>query len=153
MPASETHIEQPGVSRRDFCFSGLATLALANSPVTNATAANQDRLIPAPFRGIEIAGDLAQRAGQNYDRLESDIYRPPLVFDDLGSSKTWPGDWEGRTVLGLTLLSRSTHREARYLDDILRLYPQKMNSQGYFGPLLDLKAINEQQLSGHGSNW
>ena len=25
-----------------------------------------------------------------------------------------------------------------------------MNSDGYFGPLLDLKAINEQQLSGHG---
>jgi uncharacterized protein len=29
-------------------------------------------------------------------------------------------------------------------------YPEHLNSQGYFGPMLDLHAINEQQLSGHG---
>ena len=153
MAIGGTEIEQPGVSRRDFCFGGLAALALANNPALNAsaTAASDERFLPASFEGIEIAGDLAQRAGQNYDRLESDIYRPPLVFDNpVGSSNTWPGDWEGRAVLGLTLLSRSTHREARYLDDILRLYPRQMNRQGYFGPLLDPKAVDEQQLSGHG---
>jgi hypothetical protein len=57
---------------------------------------------------------------------------------------------EGRTVLALTLLARSTHREARYLNDILEQYPGRMNASGYFGPPLDLKAIDEQQLSGHG---
>jgi hypothetical protein len=140
-----------GVSRRDFCLSGLAALALADCPtiMVQAIAANDSRWVPAPFAAMEIAGDLAKRANQNYDRLESDIYQPPLVFESE-SAKTWPGDWEGRTVLGLTLLSRSTHREARYLDEILRLYPAKMNSQGYFGPLLDPKAVDEQQLSGHG---
>ena len=117
--------------------------------MAQATAAGESRLVPASFDGIEIAGDLAQRANLNYDRLESNIYQPPMVFESE-SAKSWPGDWEGRTVLGLTLLSRSTHREARYLDEILRLYPAKMNSQGYFGPLLDPKAVDEQQLSGHG---
>ena len=149
----EGEMEQHGVSRREFCLSGMAALALANCPVimAHANAASEQRLIPASFDGLEIAGDLAKRAGQNYDRLESDIYQPPLVFENpFGSSKTWPGDWEGRTVLGLTLLARSTHREARYLDDILRLYPGKMNSRGYFGPLLDPKAVDEQQLAGHG---
>jgi len=114
-----------------------------------AAAAGESRWTPASFDGIEIAGDLAQRANLNYDRLESNIYQPPRVFESE-SARSWPGDWEGRTVLGLTLLSRSTHREARYLDEILRLYPAKMNSQGYFGPLLDPKAVDEQQLSGHG---
>ena len=138
-----------GVSRRDFCLSGLAALALADCPAIRAQATAESPLAPAPFDGIEIAGDLAKRANQNYDRLESKIYQPPMVFESE-SAKTWAGDWEGRTVLGLTLLSRSTHREARYLDEILRLYPKRMNSQGYFGPLLDPKAVDEQQLSGHG---
>ena len=140
-----------GVSRRDFCLSGLPTLALANCPANAALGitGGKRRLAPASFDGIEIGGDLATRASQNYARLESDIYQPPMVFES-GSAKVWPGDWEGRTMLGLTLLSRSTHREARYLDEILRQYPSRMNSQGYFGPLLDPKAVDEQQLSGHG---
>jgi hypothetical protein len=29
-------------------------------------------------------------------------------------------------------------------------YPKQLNERGYFGPLLDVRAINEQQLSGHG---
>ena len=140
-----------GVSRRDFCLSGLATLAFADCSeiMAQAITSSERRLVPESFDRIEVAGDLAQRASQNYDRLESDIYQPPLVFES-GSVKVWPGDWEGRTVLGLTLLSRSTHREARYLDEILRLYPAKMNGQGYFGPPLDPEAVDEQQLSGHG---
>ena len=146
----EPEMEQHGVSRRDFCLSGLAALAFANCPAikAHATPISEEQLLPVSFDGIEIAGELAKRAGQNFDRLESDIYRPPLVFEGV-EVRTWPGDWEGRTLLGLTLLSRSTHREARYLDEILRLYPAKMNSQGYFGPLLDPKAVDEQQLSGH----
>jgi len=140
---------QQGISRREFCLSGLAALALADCPAIKAQAIAEARWAPVPFQGIEIAGDLAQRANQNYDRLESNIYQPPMVFESE-SAKSWAGDWEGRTVLGLTLLSRSTHREARYLDEILRLYPARMNSQGYFGPLLDPKAVDEQQLAGHG---
>ena len=29
-------------------------------------------------------------------------------------------------------------------------YPAQWNAQSYFGPVLDRRAINEQQLSGHG---
>ena len=72
--------------------------------MAQAITASESRWAPASFDGIEIAGELAQRANQNYDRLESDIYQPRLVFDSE-SAKTWAGDWEGRTVLGLTLLS------------------------------------------------
>jgi len=147
----ELELNPHGLSRRDFCVNGLAALALANCPPikANASAATEGLLRPVSFDGIEIAGDLAQRAGKNYDRLESDIYQPPRVFESM-AAESWPGDWEGRTVLGLTLLSRSTHREARYLDEILRQYPARMNAQGYFGSLLDPHAIDEQQMSGHG---
>ena len=140
-----------GVSRRDFCLSGLATLAFADCSeiMAQAITSSERRLVPESFDPIEVAGDLAQRASQNYDRLESDIDQPPLVFES-GSVGVSAGDWEGRTVLGLTLLSRSTHREARYLDEILRLYPAKMNGQGNIGLPLDPEAVDEQQLSGHG---
>jgi hypothetical protein len=146
---AETH--QAGISRRDFCLAQLPILALAKYlPIeANASVAGGKGLQAVSFDGIEISGDLARRANQNFDRLESDIYQPPRVFESE-SAKTWPGDWEGRTVLGLTLISRSTHREARHLEEILRLYPARMNSQGYFGPVLDPTAIDEQQLSGHG---
>jgi hypothetical protein len=94
------------------------------------------------FDAVEVAGDLAKRAGQDFDRLEAPYYAPPRVFESENARK-WPGDVEGRTVLALTLLARSTHRETRYLDAILEQYPGRMNSGGYFGPPLDLKAIDE----------
>ena len=73
---------------------------------------------PVAFDSVEVAGDLSKRAGQNFDRLEAPYYAPPRVFESENARK-WPGDVEGRTVLALTLLARSTHREARYLDAIL----------------------------------
>ena len=63
---------------------------------------------------------------------------------------TWPGDIAGWALLGFILLARSTRRDSLYLNEILRLYPEHLNVQGYFGPLLDPHAIDEQQLAGHG---
>jgi hypothetical protein len=51
---------------------------------------------------IKTRGDLAYRQLLNYSRLESENYRPDTVFS-FGTGG-WPGDWEGRTILGLGLL-------------------------------------------------
>ncbi len=77
------------------------------------------------------------------------MYQPDQVYRSR-SVKTWPGDWEGRAILGLTLLERSTGREARYLKQILAKLPAQTNEYGYFGARLDRKSINEQLLSGNG---
>jgi len=122
---------------------------LGAAPAATWAAAEKGVPQPLAFESIEVAGDLSKRAGQNFDRLEAPYYAPPRVFASENAQK-WPGDVEGRTVLALTLLARSTHREARYLDAILEQYPGRMNEEGYFGPRLNLKAIDEQQLSGHG---
>jgi len=122
---------------------------LGAAPAVTWAAAQKGVPQPVPFDSVEVAGDLSKRARQNFDRLEAPYYAPPRVFESENARK-WPGDVEGRTVLALTLLARSTHREARYLNDILEQYPGRMNASGYFGPPLDLKAIDEQQLSGHG---
>lgn len=100
------------------------------------------------YESIQMEGDLLIRAMKNYDRLESEIYHPENDFGENGN-EGWPGDKEGRIILGLTLQAQATHREPRYLKEIIDLIPKYVNERGYIGPVLD-GMLNEQQLSGHG---
>lgn len=102
---------------------------------------------PIPFKSILVHGDLLDRALKNFDRLEEPKYQIPEVFRE--SSYEWPGDTEGRTALALTLLSQATHRNARYLDKIISLFPQRMNPMGYFGNVQAEGIMDEQQFTGH----
>ncbi len=139
-----------GTSRRSFLGGSLlggSLAALGTGGWLRAGAAEQ--ILPIRFTDIEIGGDVAERARQNFDRLETEYFQPAQVFQ-REVKHDWPGDTPGRLVLGLALLSQATHREAQYLDETLRLYPAKMNEQGYFGHLHNNDAIDEQQFSGHG---
>lgn len=108
-------------------------------------------LQPVAYADISIDGELKTRALKNYDRLESDIYTPENVFPLKHNpvSQGWPGDYEGRIILGLTLEAQATHREPKYLEEIIAAIPKKVNEKGYLGPLMK-DSIWEQQLSGHG---
>jgi uncharacterized protein len=107
--------------------------------------------LPVEFSGITMQGELYTRAMKNFDRLESDIYQPRIIFNEKhpSASKDWPGDFEGRTILGLVLEAQATHREPLYLNEIIAMLPSKLNTKGYFGPVQG-DTLNEQQLSGHG---
>lgn len=87
------------------------------------------------------------RAVLNYGRLEGHWYRPEEVFS--ADQSGWPGDWEGRILLALSLLAQSTGRPPAYLDEILSLVPQHLNAKGYFGPVLPPGVHDEQQLAGN----
>ena len=67
------------------------------------------------FSEIEMKGELGFRSILNYTRLEGQWYRPDEVFQ--ADKHGWPGDWEGRVILALTLLAQSTHRTPVYLDE------------------------------------
>ncbi|MBO9633917.1 MAG: glycoside hydrolase family 127 protein [Chitinophagaceae bacterium] len=120
-----------------FCLMGIAVSA--------------QQIRPLPFEAITIGGEMQTRALKNFDRLESDIYTPEKVFPQKHDhvSDEWPGDYEGRIILGLTLQARATQRTPRYLEELIRLIPQKVNAKGYLGPVMK-DSILEQQLSGHG---
>ena len=107
--------------------------------------------VPVDFRQIYVQGELYQRAMKNFDRLETEIYYPENVFPEHhhASSAGWPGDKEGRTILGLVLEAQATHRTPKYLDEMIRILPEKLNRKGYLGPVQG-DTIDEQQLSGHG---
>ncbi len=103
------------------------------------------------YSQIKIDGELRERALKNFDRLESEIYTPENVYPEKHhhTSANWAGDKEGRIILGLVMQAQATHREPKYLQELIDLYPTKANSGGYLGAVLG-DTIDEQQLSGHG---
>ena len=105
-------------------------------------------ITPVPPGAVRTDGELATRIDRNFDRLEDEMYRPDSVFHSR-LWESWPGDAQGRIVLGLVCDARASDREPLYLQTILDHYPRFMNEQGYFGPVFD-GVLNEQQLSGNG---
>lgn len=101
------------------------------------------------FGDIIPSGDLAYRIIKNYGRIEGKEYKPEKVFTLQLSG--WPADWEGRTILALSLLAQVGKREPAYLEEILEILPSKLNSRGYMGEILPEGLVDEQQVSGH--NW
>ena len=57
------------------------------------------------------------------------MYRSADIYSV--ESGGWPGDWEGRTILALTLLHQITGKEPAYLAEILEELPHHLNEKGY----------------------
>ncbi len=107
---------------------------------------------PEPVSSIRLssASELDARLAASWRRLHEEKYHPDNVFLTNEQSHYWPGDTEGRTVLALTKLAQATGLEPVHLDEILRRFPEKMNSRGYFGDIAPEGICDEQQLSSHG---
>ena len=103
-----------------------------------------------PFADITVQGELRQRLLRNFSRLEAEKYQPQNLFRSIKESSDWPGDYEGRTILGLILEAQAAHRTPKYLEEILRLLPRYLNDRGYFGPVYPAGLAREQQLASHG---
>jgi Uncharacterized protein conserved in bacteria len=105
----------------------------------------QDEIKTFPMSSVTVQPELSVRLERNLSRLQDEIYQPPHVFEDLN----WPGDFIGRTILGLTLDEEALHTETSLLKLLIESLPSKLNEKGYLGPVY-APVINEQQLSGHG---
>lgn len=82
----------------------------------------------------------------NLKRISGTHYSASIVYE---MSDHWPGDYVGRAILALVSHYKISQQIPPNLKEIIGLLPSKLNKDGYLGPLLDLTAINEQQLSGH----
>ncbi len=98
-------------------------------------------------------GDLLRRIKLNRKRLASNMYCYPGVF---GRNSSWPGDWDGRCILALTSLYFSLNgypeeqkSVRQQLDEIMIHLKDHVNSEGYFGEILNGYYVNEQQISGN----
>lgn len=99
------------------------------------------------FDNVCARGEIGARAGLLYSRLETPMYRPEMIF--TVETAGWPGDWEGRTILALTMLAQTTGKEPAYLDAIVEQLENHCNEKGYMRQILENGDVDEQQLSGH----
>ncbi len=95
---------------------------------------------------VRMTGELSKRLTASFDRLEEGFYSPPGLYDS--PNQGWPGDKEGRTLLGLVLLEQVTGRPAKNLEASLDMYARRVNAQGYLGPVMVPDAIHKQTLGG-----
>lgn len=97
---------------------------------------------------IRPLGDMGARTLLLAGRLTDAIYRPEGIF--TGDQNGWPGDWEGRTILAQTLISRISGMESPYLRANVEALAGNLNERGYIKGILPEGEFDEQQLSGHG---
>lgn len=100
-----------------------------------------------PYTNFTAEGEIQTRADLLFTRLEGPMYQPEQIFTI--ESGGWPGDWEGRTILALTMLTQITGREPLYLDEIVARLEENVNEKGYLRQMLPDGDVDEQQLSGH----
>lgn len=130
--------------------SACAALALsATAATSHASEKNSKPFLPVGFANISVSGELNSRVLRNMSRLEEERYRPDRVFLTEQQSGYWPGDTEGRTILGLVMDAQASGREPKYLDEIIHRIPSHLNERGYFGTI-HKDSLDEQQLSGNG---
>ena len=96
---------------------------------------------------LAMYDELAMRANANFARLETSRYWPETIFEM--DQHAWPADWEGRTMLALTMHAQATGRTPAFLDDILEATLDRLNAKGYIGPVYDDGVTHEQAMAGH----
>lgn len=130
--------------------AAVSAVALFAAAVFSSAGANdKTQYIPVGFANVCVSGELNSRVLRNMARLEDERYRPDRVFLTEQQSGYWPGDTEGRTILGLVMDAQASGREPKYLSEIIRRIPSHLNERGYFGTI-HKDSLDEQQLSGNG---
>ena len=100
-----------------------------------------------PLNKLTMYGELAMRANLNFARLETAKYWPETIFEM--DQHAWPADWEGRTMLALTMHAQATGRSPAFLDEILAAISDRLNEKGYLGPVRPEGVTHEQAMAGH----
>ena len=93
-----------------------------------------------------MRGELHTRIAKNYARLEETRFQPKFVFHTDEESGNWPGDIEGRTILGLVMAAQVAGREPLYLEEIIAQIPEHLNEKGYFRPILSNFKASEMRV-------
>jgi len=93
-------------------------------------------------------GILMEMAQRNRARLQAEFYQADEIY--LDKNNQWSGDWQGRDLLAQLSYKFLFDCDTDALPDLIDQLPAHLNSGGYFGDLLDIGGINEQQLAGNG---
>ena len=122
-------------------LGGLLLTRVCGAEVTHVTK-------EIPFEDVTPDGLLKGRAELAFRHLQENYFQ----WDSISrvNFEPFPGDAIGRTINGLTLLSRALHQQApANLQEIMRRVPAVANSDGYLGPKLPESRANEDVMAGH----
>lgn len=122
-------------------------LALLLSVISVVAASSPREAIP--FNAVKPAGELRTRLAKNFERLHAERYRLDQLFTKSHDPK-WPGDMEGRVMLGLVLDAQALGINEPGIDELFVEHARHCNKDGYFGPIYFPDHVDEQQLSSHG---
>ncbi|WP_069988943.1 discoidin domain-containing protein [Massilioclostridium coli] len=142
--------------RKNYILRGISTilamlfLCLYSIPVVaktqEKTTGNQLELIDLSNLNTE-SGYLYERANANYDRLESDQYN---VQKAIAGDPSWPGDMQGRIILGLVSQAKTLHqREPVTLEAMMDEMEKNLIDGAFMNSKLNPDMANEQLFSGH----
>ena len=142
--------------RKNYILRGISTilamlfLCLYSIPVVaktqEQTIGNQLELIDLSNLNTE-SGYLYERANANYDRLESDQYN---VQKAIAGDPSWPGDMQGRIILGLVSQAKTLHqREPVTLEAMMDEMEKNLIDGAFMNAKLNPDMANEQLFSGH----
>ena len=111
------------MQKKKILVSAMLTLsfAFATNAATRSGDGGVSKYKTVSFENVKVGGELRDRLMRNFNRLEETKYQPDHVFLTEEESGYWPGDTEGRTILGLVMDARATGRTPLYLDEIIRL--------------------------------
>lgn len=126
------------------CGASRAAALVGDPPMKSAP----DFLQATALDDARPAGDLRRRLELNFGRLHD----PDFSFEAATTAFTVreaPGDWVGRTLLGLTLEAQALGREAPRAGEIVRRWPEVCNERGYMGVVHPAGKADENQVGGH----
>ena len=139
----------PTAERVDMSFNAGFSMYVAAWPLLGTYPGHQFQTgLPIPFEDLTPDGLLKDRAELAFRHLQENYFQ----WDSISrvNFESFPGDAIGRTINGLTLLSRALHQPApANLQEIMRRVPTLANSDGYLGPKLPESRANEDVLAGH----
>ncbi len=98
----------------------------------------------APYGSVNPLGEFGRRVRLSRTRLEQ--YTPAFTFE---GNDGWPGDREGRALLGQVLLARATGLPSKHADALVAGIKARLNDRGYMGAVVPKGVSDEQVLSSH----
>lgn len=135
---------------RNGCLAGVTRKLSAAFSLVWARDVLTHEAVPTPVSLDDVtpAGELRHRSEKNLRRL----YDPEFHFAAASTASTVadaPGDWLGRSLLGLALYARVLRIEPPHADEIVARLPEVLNARGYIGELHPPGTADENQVGGH----
>ena len=102
------------------------------------------------YEKVVPMGELGRRIHTCRTRLSDPVYSAETVIEKSRNQNAGcPGEWEGRTLLARVMMAKVGGQSVEDPYTFLSVLEGHLNSDGYWGELMDRSAVDERQLAGN----